>query len=42
MTQIGGVQSVCLGVTVYLILGEYNNLINLEGHNSKSKTNECW
>lgn len=32
MTQIGGVQSVFLAVTVHLILGEYDNVINLEGH----------
>lgn len=36
MTQIGGVQSVCVGVMVHLILGEYNNVVNLEGHKQQT------
>lgn len=32
MARIGGVQSVFLGVTVHLILGEYYNVINLGAH----------
>lgn len=34
MTRVDGVQ---LGITVHLILGEYNNVINLESHKQQTQ-----